>query len=253
MSKISRRNFIKGAGVAALAVAAAGALSGCATTYEQDVEVNFYANGQKLELTGKGKVQSDSDEMNTTTIEMPADYEAAYEITGEKVQVIREDGKCYANVNLTVKEVTYQVYYKLSDSTVLKGEVKAAAVNPTITVDDLYQSEKDQLAKMFYETVGGVQLSNNTVIVPVQKIMGEVSVEYWQKSTLFPENPSYDSKVDNGGYNKKISVWKGQNTISKNELPNFTQACSMGYDSNKTDNTFEIDWTNPVVKVYLSY
>ena len=29
MSKISRRNFIKGAGVAALAVAAAGMLAGC--------------------------------------------------------------------------------------------------------------------------------------------------------------------------------------------------------------------------------
>lgn len=253
MSKISRRNFMKCAGVAALAVAAAGALSGCATTYEQDVEVNFYANGQKLELTGKGKVQSDSDEMNTTTIEMPADYEAAYEIAGEKVQVIREDGKCYANVNLTVKEVTYQVYYKLGDITVLNGEIKAAAVNPTITVEDLYQSEKDQLAKMFYETTDEVQLSNNTVIVPVKKIMGEVSVEYWQKSALFPENPSYDSKVDNGCYNKKISVWKGQNTISKNELPNFTQACSLGYNPNKTDNTFKIDWTNPVVKVYLSY
>lgn len=253
MSKISRRNFIKCAGVAALAVAAAGALSGCSTTYEQDVEVNFYANGQKLELTGKGKVQSDSDEMDTTTIEMPAEYKEAYEIADAKVKVIREDGKCYANVTLAAKEVTYQVSYKLGDTTVLTGEVVAAAVNPTITVDDLYQSEKDKLAEMFYETTGEVQLSNNTVIVPVQKVMGEVSVEYWQKSALFPENPSYDSKVDNGSYNEKISVWKGQNTISKNDLPNFTKACSMGYNPNKTDNTFEIDWTNPVVKVYLSY
>ena len=32
MSKISRRNFIKGAGVAALAVAAAGMLAGCGSS-----------------------------------------------------------------------------------------------------------------------------------------------------------------------------------------------------------------------------
>ena len=32
MSKISRRNFIKGAGMAALAVAAAGMLTGCGSS-----------------------------------------------------------------------------------------------------------------------------------------------------------------------------------------------------------------------------
>lgn len=47
MSKISRRNFMKCAGAAALAVAAAGALSGCGPML--DVDVYFYANGAKLE------------------------------------------------------------------------------------------------------------------------------------------------------------------------------------------------------------
>lgn len=43
MSKISRRNFIKGAGVAALAVAAAGVLAGCSSAPEMvEVHVGYY-------------------------------------------------------------------------------------------------------------------------------------------------------------------------------------------------------------------
>lgn len=40
MSKISRRNFIKGAGMAALAVAAAGMLAGCGSGAPEMVEVH---------------------------------------------------------------------------------------------------------------------------------------------------------------------------------------------------------------------
>ena len=39
MSKISRRNFIKGAGAAALAVAAAGMLAGCGSSTPEMVDV----------------------------------------------------------------------------------------------------------------------------------------------------------------------------------------------------------------------
>ena len=39
MSKISRRNFIKGAGAAALAVAAAGMLAGCGSSAPEMVDV----------------------------------------------------------------------------------------------------------------------------------------------------------------------------------------------------------------------
>ena len=47
MSKISRRNFIKGAGVAALAVAAAGMLAGCGSSTPEMVNVHvgyYYKN-----------------------------------------------------------------------------------------------------------------------------------------------------------------------------------------------------------------
>ena len=44
MSKISRRNFIKGAGAAALAVAAAGMLAGCGSSTPEmvNVHVGYY-------------------------------------------------------------------------------------------------------------------------------------------------------------------------------------------------------------------
>ena len=47
MSKISRRNFIKGAGVAALAVATAGMLAGCGSSTPEMVDVTVKYIGFK--------------------------------------------------------------------------------------------------------------------------------------------------------------------------------------------------------------
>lgn len=123
------------------------------------------------------------------------------------------------------------------------------------------------LAKLFYETTGDVQLSNNTVIVPVKKVMGEVEVKYTKYSSFWSENPEKDSPVDNGSYDEKVSLWKGQNTISTSEMKNLNSACTMGYryvmqrigttpnagsKNFEETNIFAVDWSNPIVKVYLS-
>lgn len=62
MSKISRRNFIKGAGVAALAVAAAGMLTGCGSSAPEMVEVHvgyyykdFLGNAKPIQDADKFK------------------------------------------------------------------------------------------------------------------------------------------------------------------------------------------------------
>lgn len=60
MSKISRRNFIKGAGVAALAVAAAGMLAGCGSSAPEMVDVTVkYTKWSELlkryDTVGKGE------------------------------------------------------------------------------------------------------------------------------------------------------------------------------------------------------
>ena len=63
MSQISRRNFMKCAGAAALAIAASGILTGCDNTL--DVEVTFVYNGQTLPVTGTGKVVTGEQYMDT--------------------------------------------------------------------------------------------------------------------------------------------------------------------------------------------
>lgn len=50
MSQISRRNFMKCAGAAALAIAASGILTGCDNTL--DVEVTFVYNARPCLLRG---------------------------------------------------------------------------------------------------------------------------------------------------------------------------------------------------------
>ena len=65
MSQISRRNFMKCAGAAALAIAASGILTGCDNTL--DVEVTFVYNGQTLPLRGTGKVVTGEQYMDTAT------------------------------------------------------------------------------------------------------------------------------------------------------------------------------------------
>ena len=59
MSKISRRNFIKGAGVAALAVAAAGMLAGCGSSAPEmvGVHVGYYYK----DFLGNAKPIQDAD------------------------------------------------------------------------------------------------------------------------------------------------------------------------------------------------
>lgn len=59
MSKISRRNFIKGAGVAALAVAAAGMLTGCGSSAPEmvGVHVGYYYK----DFLGNAKPIQDAD------------------------------------------------------------------------------------------------------------------------------------------------------------------------------------------------
>ena len=75
MSQISRRNFMKCAGAAALAIAASGILTGCDNTL--DVEVTFVYNGQTLPVTGTGKVVTGEQYMDTATIVLPAEYHGA--------------------------------------------------------------------------------------------------------------------------------------------------------------------------------
>ena len=149
MSQISRRNFMKCAGAAALAIAASGILTGCDNTL--DVEVTFVYNGQTLPLRGTGKVVTGEQYMDTATIVLPAEYQEQYKVRAEKVKVIRENGTRKAVVELVVKTAVWTVSYRLGEKEVLSGSVEAAVVNPTVTANNLRKDELKALDKMFYK------------------------------------------------------------------------------------------------------
>lgn len=88
MSNISRREFLKGAGVAALAVAAAGALAGCEAPVipdvtAKDVTVKFVDRaGNEVGSTVVKNVPLTETKMNTGSVEPPEGY--VYGIVGDE-------------------------------------------------------------------------------------------------------------------------------------------------------------------------
>lgn len=244
MSQISRRNFMKCAGAAALAIAASGILTGCDNTL--DVEVTFVYNGQTLPVTGTGKVVTGEQYMDTATIVLPAEYQEQYKVRAEKVKVIRENGTRKAVVELVVKKAVWTVSYRLGEKEVQSGSVEAAVVNPTVTVNDLSTDELKALGEKFYQLPkdAKVTIGNGVVIVPVEKIMGQVKVDYYYKITETVERCL--------GYPEVVDVWKGTNIIKKSQLTRLEKACAdMSYDASSVAQEILFDWADNVVKIYV--
>lgn len=244
MSQISRRNFMKCAGAAALAIAASGILTGCDNTL--DVEVTFVYDGQTLPLRGTGKVVTGEQYMDTATIVLPAEYQKQYKAKDKKAEVFRVDNTRKAKVELVVKTAVWTVSYRLGEKEVLSGSVEAAAVNPTVTVKNLNENELKALDKMFYKLPedAKVTIGNGVVIVPVEKIMGQVKVDYYYKITETVERCL--------GYPEVVDVWKGTNIIKKSQLTRLEKACAdMSYDASSVAQEILFDWADNVVKIYV--
>lgn len=244
MSQISRRNFMKCAGAAALAIAASGILTGCDNTL--DVEVTFVYNGQTLPLRGTGKVVTGEQYMDTATIVLPAEYQKQYKVRAEKVKVIRENGTRKAVVELVVKKAVWTVSYRLGEKEVLSGSVEAAVVNPTVTVKNLSKDELKALGEKFYKLPedAKVTIGNGVVIVPVEKIMGQVKVDYYYKIT-----ETVERCLD---YPEVVDVWKGTNIIKKSQLTRLEKVCAdMYYDASSVAQEILFDWADNVVKIYV--
>lgn len=237
MSQISRRNFMKCAGAAALAIAASGILTGCDNTL--DVEVTFVYDGQTLPLRGTGKVVTGEQYMDTATIVLPAEYQKQYKAKDKKAEVFRVDNTRKAKVELVVKTAVWTVSYRLGEKEVLSGSVEAAVVNPTVTANNLRKDELKALDKMFYKLPedAKVTIGNGVVIVPVEKIMGQVKVDYYYKITETVERCL--------GYPEVVDVWKGTNIIKKSQLTRLEKACAdMSYDASSVAQEILFDWAD---------
>lgn len=229
MSNISRRKFLKGAGVAALAVAAAGVLTGCSGNdapavpgVTKKVTVIFMCNGATAGKDGSVVVNEDAKTVLVSQIkaeQIPQGY--TVESTGElKIQEI--GGKECVLVTLkkiaTTKPVTVAFY----------DTVNKAMLSTTMTINVASDAEfvyKTDLKESLpgYEIIdnGKNQISeNNRVVMSVKPIAPEESMEV---------TVTYYMKGSNEVITKStVTVPKSKKILSKAELPAATVE-SNGY------------------------
>ena len=232
MSNISRRKFLKGAGVAALAVAATGVLAGCSNGDTTDtpvipnvtkkVTVIFMCNGATAGKDGSVVVDEDATTVLVSKIkaeQIPQGY--TVESAGElKIQEI--DGKECVLVTLkkiaTGKSVTVAFYDTVNNA------MLSATMTITVASDAefVYKSDlKESLPG--YEIIdnGKNQISeNNRVVMSVKPIAPEESMEV---------TVTYYMKGSNEVITKStVTVPKSKKILTKAELPAATVE-SNGY------------------------
>lgn len=99
---------------------------------------------------------------------------------------------------------------------------------------------------MFYQLPedAKVTIGNGVVIVPVEKIMGQVKVDYYYKIT-----ETVERCLD---YPEVVDVWKGTNIIKKSQLTRLEKVCAdMYYDASSVAQEILFDWADNVVKIYV--
>lgn len=178
MSNISRRQFLKGAGVATLAVAAAGVLAGCSAeeVLTKDVKVVFMCNGATVGDQNYLKVAQDKTTVKVSEIPnnyFPVGYKTVS--TGELKIAKLPTGEDGVKVMLDEIEVPVDIYYyevvdgKEVDRMIFEG-VTVYASQKTITKKVAEQYA--QYAGDTYTVVGDgpftINWSNNTVRVRVE-------------------------------------------------------------------------------------
>ena len=135
MSNISRRKFLKGAGVAALAVAAAGVLAGCSDQSTPDT-------GKKRPITLKYMVTKGGSTVRDVTIEVPA---LAETVTFATIQAnVPADLKDYEFDSIEDKKIP-------ADGVVVIKMHKKAVVKPTKKVKITYTTGTSEVISTDFE------------------------------------------------------------------------------------------------------
>ena len=135
MSNISRRKFLKGAGVAALAVAAAGVLAGCSDQSTPDT-------GKKRPITLKYMVTKGGSIVKDVTFEVPA---LAETVTFATIQAnVPADLKDYEFDSIEDKKIP-------TDGVVVIKMHKKAVVKPTKKVKITYTTGTSEVISTDFE------------------------------------------------------------------------------------------------------
>ena len=228
MSNISRRKFLKGAGVAALAVAASGVLAGCSNgdtpvipSVTKKVTVIFTCNGVTAGKDGYVVVNEDAKTVLVSQIkaeQIPQGYtvESVGELTIQEI-----GGKECVLVTLkkiaTTKPVTV-AFYDTVNNVMLSTTM---TINVASDADFVYKTDlKESLPG--YEIIDSkTQIGgNNRAVMPVKPVAAEemrnVTVKYY-----FPGSNGFITKAT-------VDVPMSKKDLTKDELPGAT-VTSGGY------------------------
>ena len=172
MSNISRRKFLKGAGVAALAVAAAGVLAGCSgndvpsipDVTVKDVTVKFVdRNGKEVDSTVVKNVKVTETKMNSNDVKAPEGYVIG--IVGDQPIDWKKQTVTFTVDKKDTKKVQVQYYNREGD-----GEVGTEIVEVEKDAKNFNTSLLKEIPEGYkLDTVGDIAINYGMATVYVSR------------------------------------------------------------------------------------
>lgn len=150
------------------------------------VEVRFFEEGDSSQLpeTTTVEVEATAQVVNVADIKIPEKYKSHYDtVNGQPAIGTDRDGKLYTVVILRAKEIPFTIKYVLDKTTVVLSDTHIAlSTIKSVNQKDLNAQQVNKLKNDGYEPNGdGTVEDNDVIIVPVKKIMGDVTVTYKTK------------------------------------------------------------------------
>lgn len=234
-NKISRRSFMKGAGTAALAVAAAGVLAGCSndsvieSVEKKEIRVVFaLASGQKVGDYKSMKVPKDATSIDAAQIDpsiIPAGYSVAS--TGS-LKIDNVAGEDTVTVIVTLDPITKEITVKFYDMD--KGTFLTETATITVGIDATTVDTANVTPPTGYTVVGSQSsfISNGEIIVNVSENTKKVTVQYYRNKVI----GSGTKDVTTG----TVYVLQSKTVVEKELLPTEIKEGMVTYviDDNRT-------------------
>lgn len=236
-NKISRRSFMKDAGTAALAVAAAGVLAGCSndsvieSVEKKEIRVVFaLSNGQTVGEYKTMKVAKDADGIDASQIDkaiIPAGYSV---VSTGNLTIENVAGKDTVTVIVkqdpTTKEITVK-FYDMDKKTFL---TETATI--TVGIDATAVDSEKVTPPTGYKVVGSQSsfISDGEIIVNVSEKTKPVTVKYYYE-TFFGD-------VD--GTTGTVNVLQSKTVVEKELLPEKITSGLLTYVIDDDRTSFDI-------------
>lgn len=217
-NKISRRSFMKGAGTAALAVAAAGVLAGCSndsvieSVEKKEIRVVFaLSNGQTVGEYKTMKVAKDASGIDASQIDkaiIPAGYSV---VSTGNLTIENVAGKDTVTVIVKQDPTSKKITVKFYDMD--KGTFLTETATITVGIDATTVDTANVTPPTGYTVVGNQSsfITDGEIIVNVSEKTKSVTVQYYRNKII----GSGTEDVTTG----TVNVLQSKTVVEKNLLP----------------------------------